>query len=129
MMDYVLAAIGIVAIILLLLGLLRKNGQPVATDTSGMLLLQKEVAALRSAVDVKLSETTQRMETSLTESSRLVKDITSEIGALKDIGVKTGQFADEVRKLVAERFDFLGRACFTDGGNAVIEQFRRGRIT
>lgn len=99
MMDYVLAAIGIVAIILLLLGLLRKNGQPVATDTSGMLLLQKEVAALRSAVDVKLSETTQRMETSLTESSRLVKDITSEIGALKDIGVKTGQFADEVRKL------------------------------
>ena len=98
-MDYVLAGLGFAIIILLVMLLLRKPGAVSSSDGSGLDLLQKQVGELRSAVDTKLSENTQRMETTLTQSAALVRDITTEIAALKDIGVRTGQFADQVRAL------------------------------
>ncbi len=98
MTDYVLIGLALVIVVLLSLLLLRKP-LAAAGDSSGLLLLQKLVGELRGTVDAKLSENAQRMENTLTESARLVRDITAEIAALKDIGVKTGQFADQVRAL------------------------------
>lgn len=100
MIDYVIAGLGVIIVVLLCFLLFRK--QTVANsggEGSGLVLLQKEVAGLRTAVDTKLSENTERMAATLKDSSQLIKDITTEIGALKDIGVKTGQFADQVRAL------------------------------
>lgn len=96
-MEYVLAALGVI-IIILLLWLITRSGKPIVGDnTQGLVLLQQKVEKLSDTVDSKLSESSRQMERTLSESQRLIKDITTEIVSIKEIGTQTGQFAEQLR--------------------------------
>ncbi len=81
----------------------RRAETPKAEDSSGMMLLQKQVENLAQTLDARVSESSKQMQEEAhrrhTESSRLIKEITEEITSVKEIGRQTQTFAEQLQNL------------------------------
>jgi len=71
--------------------------------SDGLVLLQKQMENLERALDSRMSESSKQMHetmrSQLGESSRLIKEITTEITSVKEIGRETGKFAEQLKGL------------------------------
>ena len=99
----------IVAVLLVLQGvglyiIMRRREQPEAVreDQTTPLLLQR-LEGLERSLDSRMAESSRQMHetmrSQLGESSRLIKEITTEITSVKEIGRETGKFAEQLKSL------------------------------
>jgi len=79
----------------------RAGEQP--KDDTSMLLLQKQLESLERSMDNRMGESARTMQesmrTQLSESSKLIREITEEITSVKEIGRETGKFAEQLKSL------------------------------
>lgn len=72
-------------------------------DNGGMVLLQNQMEELRRSLDSRMHESAREMRdtmrSQLSESSRLIKEITAEVTSVKEIGRETGKFAEQLKSL------------------------------
>lgn len=72
-------------------------------DTGGLMLLQNQMEKLERALDSRMAESARSMHETMrgqvSESSRLLKEITEEITSVKEIGRETGKFAEQLKGL------------------------------
>jgi DNA recombination protein RmuC len=99
-----LTILAILILIVLLLGfalVLRKSGKP--EEGSGLSLLQQQIQELSRTLDAKVSESARAMQESshrqFSESSRLIKEITTELTSVKEIGRQTQTYAEQLQSL------------------------------
>lgn len=81
----------------------RTTEQLAPKDDTGLLMLQKQLESLERSLDSRMSESSKQMHetmrSQLGESSRLIKEITTEITSVKEIGRETGKFAEQLKSL------------------------------
>ena len=105
----VMVVVIIVAVLLVLQGvglyiIMRRREQPEAVreDQTTPLLLQR-LEGLERSLDSRMAESSRQMHetmrSQLGESSRLIKEITTEITSVKEIGRETGKFAEQLKSL------------------------------
>jgi DNA recombination protein RmuC len=79
----------------------REGGTPANTDS--MTLLQRQMENLERSLDSRMNESSRQVNdtvrTQLGESARLIKEITTEITSVKEIGRQTGEFASQLKSL------------------------------
>jgi len=79
------------------------RGRNKAEDSGSMLLLQKELQDMRRSVDEKIGQSSKEMQASmraqLSESGRLVKEITSELVKVGEGQKQVVNFAEQLRQL------------------------------
>lgn len=72
-------------------------------ENTNSLLLQQQIQELTRTMDSRLSESSRQVQSSvqtqLTESSRLIKEVTSEITELKETSKQVVSFADQLQNL------------------------------
>jgi len=82
--------------------ILRRGEQP-KEDGSGMVLLQQQLQNLEKTLDAKVSESSRAMQENshrqFSESSRLIKEITTELTSVKEIGRQTQTYAEQLQSL------------------------------
>lgn len=80
----------------------RRQEQP-AEDTNGMIMLQAQMQELARTLDAKVSESSRTMQENahrqFSESSRLIKEITTELTSVKEIGRQTQTYAEQLQSL------------------------------
>ncbi len=105
-MDIV--AVGIIVIIVFILqgiGLWYLFGrrQDVPADNGGMLLLQKQVQDMARSIDQRVSESSKQMQDSvhrqLTESTRIIREVTEGLTKLDETNRQVVSFADQLQGL------------------------------
>ena len=100
-MDIVTVAL-IIAVLVLLYLLLRKRGTP-AEEGSGMVLLQQQLQNLERTLDARVSDSTKAMQESahrqITESNRIVRDVTERLTKLDETNRQVVSFADQLQNL------------------------------
>lgn len=105
-MDLLTVAL-IVLVLLLLQGLglyfiMRRQEKP-AEEGSGLSLLQRQMENLERTLDSRMNESSKQvhetMRTQLSESGRLIKEMTEELTSVKEIGRQTGKFAEQMQSL------------------------------
>ena len=102
----------IFTIALLVLGLLFVQGiglylifrrREAPQEGSGMVLLQQQLQNLERTLDARVSESSKQMQENshrqFSESSRLIKEITTELTSVKEIGRQTQTYAEQVQSL------------------------------
>ncbi len=82
----------------------RKRGEgEVALPDQGLLLLQNQLQDLAKTLDVRISESSKSMQENahrqFTESNRLIKEITTELTSVKEIGRQTQTYAEQLQSL------------------------------
>ncbi len=99
-MDIVTVAL-IIAVVVLVYFLLRKREAP--QEGSGMVLLQQQMQELARTLDARVSESSKAMQENahrqFSESSRLIKEITTELTSVKEIGRQTQTYAEQLQSL------------------------------
>lgn len=72
-------------------------------EGSGMVLLQQQMQELARTLDARVSESSRTMQENahrqFTESNRLIKEITSELTSVKEIGRQTQTYAEQLQSL------------------------------
>jgi len=72
-------------------------------QTEGLNLILQQLNEVQRSMDAKMSENTREVHTALhrqfSESQKLIKDITSELVQVKEIGKQTVSFADQLQSL------------------------------
>ncbi len=95
----VLAVLIVQGVVLWLVLGRRKGGE----ETGGMVLLQRQMENLERALDSRMNESSKQMHdtmrTQLGESSRLIKEITTELTSVKEIGRQTQTYAEQLQSL------------------------------
>ena len=85
----------------LVLYTLRHPGK--SDEGSGMVLLQQQLQNLEKTLDAKVSESSRAMQENshrqFSESSRLIKEITTELTSVKEIGRQTQTYAEQLQSL------------------------------
>lgn len=80
----------------------RKEKQP-EQGTEGLVLLQKQMENLERALDSRMAESSKQVHESMrsqaSESMRLIKEITTELTSVKEIGRQTGEYAKQLQSL------------------------------
>jgi DNA recombination protein RmuC len=80
-----------------------KNRHEPPKDDTGLMLLQKQIQNMESALDSRMNESSKNvnetMRTQLGESAKLIREITAEITSVKEIGRETGKFAEQLKSL------------------------------
>ncbi|MCX6786714.1 MAG: DNA recombination protein RmuC [Candidatus Kaiserbacteria bacterium] len=100
--------IGILVIVLLIIQgiglyfiLLRRREAP--QESGGMILLQQQLQNLEKTLDARVSESSRAMQENshrqFSESSRLIKEITTELTSVKEIGRQTQTYAEQLQSL------------------------------
>lgn len=102
----------IFTIALLVLGLLFVQGiglylifrrREAPQEGSGMVLLQQQLQNLERTLDARVSESSKQMQENshrqFSESSRLIKEITTELTSVKEIGRQTQTYAEQLQSL------------------------------
>lgn len=95
----------VVVLILLAYIAFFKQSKPaeVKQDDTGMKLLLQQLNELSRTVDHKIGESSKMMQqsvtTQLTESQRLIRDITRELTEVKETGKQVASFADQLQNL------------------------------
>jgi len=97
-----LAIVLAVALILVVGWLLYDRGRP-QEEGKGLLLLQQQMQELARTLDAKVSESSRTMQENshrqFSESSRLIKEITTELTSVKEIGRQTQTYAEQLQSL------------------------------
>lgn len=74
-----------------------------AEDGNGMVLLQAQMQELARTLDAKVSESSRAMQEhahrQFSESSKLIKEITTELTSVKEIGRQTQTYAEQLQSL------------------------------
>ena len=82
--------------------ILRRREAPVE-EGSGMVLLQQQMQELARTLDARVSESSKAMQESshrqFSESNRLIKEITTELTSVKEIGRQTQTYAEQLQSL------------------------------
>lgn len=72
-------------------------------DEGGMLLLQQQLQNLERTLEARVSESSKAMQESshrqFSESSKLIKEITTELTSVKEIGRQTQTYAEQLQSL------------------------------
>jgi DNA recombination protein RmuC len=80
----------------------RKQEKP-AEDSNGMVMLQNQMQELARTLDAKVSESSRTMQENahrqFSESSKLIKEITTELTSVKEIGRQTQTYAEQLQSL------------------------------
>ncbi len=80
----------------------RRQEKPVE-DTNGMVMLQAQMQELARTLDAKVSESSRAMQENshrqFSESARLIKEITTELTSVKEIGRQTQTYAEQLQSL------------------------------
>jgi DNA recombination protein RmuC len=99
-----LTALAILILVVLFGGfalVLRKGNK--LEEGSAMVLLQQQIQELARTLDAKVSESSKAMQESshrqFSESSRLIKEITTELTSVKEIGRQTQTYAEQLQSL------------------------------
>lgn len=83
--------------------LLIRKPAPQVQDNGPFMLLQQQMQNLSSTLDDRITESSREMQESadkqVTESNRLIKEITQEVTSVKEIGRQTGKFAEQLQNL------------------------------
>lgn len=107
----VITVVIIVAVVMILQGVglwlilrRRENDAPAPKDEgAGLMLIQNQIEKLERALDSRMAESSRAMHETVrgqvSESSRLLKEITQEITSVKEIGRETGRFAEQLKSL------------------------------
>lgn len=100
-MDIVAVAL-IIAVLVLVYLLLRKREAP-PEEGSGMVLLQQQMQELARTLDARVAESSKAMQESshrqFSESNKLIKEITTELTSVKEIGRQTQTYAEQLQSL------------------------------
>ena len=97
-----------VIIIVLVVGLAAgfawlRRGMVRPEEGSGMVLLQQQMQELARTLDARVSESSRAMQENshrqFSESSRLIKEITTELTSVKEIGRQTQTYAEQLQSL------------------------------
>lgn len=103
-MEFFLLVIGVMVLAFagtLWFVLTRRKPTPEIDQTSALLLQRLE--SLERSLDSRMAESSRQvhetMRSQLGESARLIKEITTEITSVKEIGRQTGEFAKELQSL------------------------------
>lgn len=90
-------AIGLVVIF----NWLKRGGEP--EDNGGLMLLQQQMQELGKTLDNRVAESSRAMQENahrqFTESNRLIKEITTELTSVKEIGRQTQTYAEQLQSL------------------------------
>lgn len=93
----------VVALNAVVLWFIFKSGNKDNGNGEGMLLMQKELQELRSTVDKRIGESTERIhesvKTQLGESSRIVKDVTEKLTKLDETNKQVISITDQLKGL------------------------------
>lgn len=98
--------IGIIAVVILaqaalLYFILRRPAN--STEGNGLMLLQQQMQELARTLDAKVSESSRAMQENahrqFSESTRLIKEITTELTSVKEIGRQTQTYAEQLQSL------------------------------
>lgn len=80
----------------------KKSEQP-TTDQGGLVLLQQQMQELTRTLKSEVSESSRTMQENshrqFTESNRLIKEITTELTSVKEIGRQTQTYAEQLQSL------------------------------
>lgn len=83
--------------------ILKRNEKSSETDTGGLVLLQKQMENLERSLDARMSESSKQMHETMrsqvSDSTRLIKEITEELTSVKEIGRQTGEYAKQLQGL------------------------------
>src|SRR6266568_6688250 len=103
----------IFSIALIVLGLLFAQGiglyfifkrrEVPAEESGGMVLLQQQMQELARTLDARVSESSRMMQENshrqFSESNKLIKEITTELTSVKEIGRQTQTYAEQLQSL------------------------------
>lgn len=107
-MESTSAIIAAIVVMLLVQGIviyviLRNRREAPATDGNGLMLLQQQMAELARTLDARVSESSrvaqENAHRQFTESNRLIKEITTELTSVKEIGRQTQTYAEQLQSL------------------------------
>lgn len=80
-----------------------KRQETPSEDTNGMVMLQAQMQELARTLDAKVSESSRSMQENahrqFSESSKLIKEITTELTSVKEIGRQTQTYAEQLQSL------------------------------
>jgi len=83
--------------------LVLRRGSTKPEEGSGMVLLQQQMQELAKTLDARVSESSKAMQESahrqFSESNRLIKEITTELTSVKEIGRQTQTYAEQLQSL------------------------------
>jgi DNA recombination protein RmuC len=105
-MSIFMVAVIVLALILVqgiaLYFIFRRQEKP-AEDSNGMVMLQAQMQELARTLDAKVSESSRVMQENahrqFSESSKLIKEITTELTSVKEIGRQTQTYAEQLQSL------------------------------
>lgn len=89
----------VVALNVVVLWIIFKNGSKDTGSSDGMLLMQKEMQELRNAMDRKMGESHESVKTQLGESSRIVKEVTEQLTKLDETNKQVISVTDQLQGL------------------------------
>jgi DNA recombination protein RmuC len=106
----VLALVLVQAIGLWIIAKRQEKQDQVPKDDSGLLMLQKQIQNLESALDNRMAEShrsvgeslrsqNENMQSANNQTANLIREITAEITSVKEIGRETGKFAEQLKSL------------------------------
>ncbi len=99
-MDIVTAALAILVAVLVYFLLQRREP---TQDSGSMVLLQQQLQNLEKTLDARVSESSKAMQESahrqFSESNKLIKEITTELTSVKEIGRQTQTYAEQLQSL------------------------------
>ncbi|MFZ3044144.1 MAG: DNA recombination protein RmuC [Minisyncoccia bacterium] len=80
-----------------------RRGMVKPEDGSGMVLLQQQLQNLERTLDARVSESSRAMQENahrqFSESNKLIKEITTELTSVKEIGRQTQTYAEQLQSL------------------------------
>lgn len=83
--------------------LIFKRQEKPAEDTGSMVLLQQQLQNLERTLDARVSESSKLMQENahrqFSESNKLIKEITTELTSVKEIGRQTQTYAEQLQSL------------------------------
>lgn len=83
--------------------ILKRSEKPAETDTGGLMLLQKQMENLERSLDTRMMESAKQvhetMRSQVSDSAKLIKEITEELTSVKEIGRQTGEYAKQLQGL------------------------------
>ncbi|MDO8407835.1 MAG: DNA recombination protein RmuC [bacterium] len=87
----------------IVLGWLKRNNAKPAEDAGSLVLLQQQMQELGRNLDARVAESSRSMQENahrqFSESTKLIKEITSELTSVKEIGRQTQTYAEQLQSL------------------------------
>ncbi len=102
-MDVLTLLAALILIVLVVGFIWLRNSMTKPGESGGMVLLQQQMQELARTLDTRVSESSKAMQDNahrqFTESNRLIKEITTELTSVKEIGRQTQTYAEQLQSL------------------------------